>query len=132
MGKSVNGLAVWATGFVASDPDLNYNQLPVMLIDCRTRPGQSGSPVIAFRRGNFNAGQGVMGITAGPIQKFIGIYSGRIHKDSDIGMVWKVSAIQELINSFAPPVFNPTRPMFGSTGFGFLGGPLRGYRPRGA
>lgn len=29
--------------------------------------------------------------------EFIGIYSGRINEQSDIGLVWKVSAIRELI-----------------------------------
>lgn len=42
-------LAIWATGFVASEPDIDYNDLPIFLIDCRSRPGQSGSPVIAYR-----------------------------------------------------------------------------------
>ena len=38
-------------------------------------------------------------LTGGLITKFAGIYSGRIHKDSDIGMVWKRSAILELIEA---------------------------------
>ena len=44
-------LAVWATGFVASDPDIDFSALPVFLIDCRSRQGQSGSAVIAHRTG---------------------------------------------------------------------------------
>ncbi|WP_428910707.1 hypothetical protein [Niallia sp. Krafla_26] len=44
--------------------------LPLLLIDhCRSRQGQSGSPVIAYR------------------------------KESDLGLVWKASAIKELIDS---------------------------------
>ena len=35
-------LAVWATGFVASEPDIDFNNLPQFLVDCRSRPGQSG------------------------------------------------------------------------------------------
>lgn len=35
-------LAVWATGFMATEPDVDFNGLPVFLIDCRSRQGQSG------------------------------------------------------------------------------------------
>ena len=45
---------IWSKGFIASEPDLDIAGLPVFLIDCRSRPGQSGSPVWArFRKGDF-------------------------------------------------------------------------------
>lgn len=98
-GKTAGGfLPVWATGFVASEPSLDFNDLPVFLVDCRTRQGQSGSPVIAYRNGGMTAmkdGGGSMFI--GPVNRFLGIYSGRINAESDIGMVWKASAILELL-----------------------------------
>ena len=47
--------AIWATGFIASEPAFNLGDLPLMLIDCRGRPGQSGSPVIAYRSGGMVA-----------------------------------------------------------------------------
>lgn len=43
--------ALWATGFVASEPAVDLDDLPLFLIDCRSRQGQSGSPVIALRSG---------------------------------------------------------------------------------
>ncbi len=36
-------------------------------------------------------------IFTGQVTKFLGIYSGRINRESDLGIVWKVSAIAELI-----------------------------------
>jgi hypothetical protein len=93
-------LAVWATGFVASEPQIDFNALPLFLVDCRTRPGQSGSAVIMHRNGGSVAMQG--GGTAlfdGPVTKFQGIYSGRINDQSDLGLVWKAKAISELIAS---------------------------------
>ena len=33
----------------------------------------------------------------------LGIYSGRINKESDLGIVWKTSAIKELIDSMIFP-----------------------------
>jgi len=91
---------VWATGSLASEPDVDFNGLPIQLIDCRSRPGQSGSPVLAYRRGGMVAmANGDSAAFSGPVSKFIGIYSGRINPESDIGIVWKASAIQQLAQS---------------------------------
>lgn len=100
-GMTAGGVfGVWATGFLASEPEVDFNDLPVVLIDCRSRQGQSGSPVIAYRSGGGvamkNGGQAMFG---GAVWKFIGIYSGRINQESDLGIVWKASAINELVSS---------------------------------
>lgn len=94
---------VWATGFLASEPDIDYSNLPIQLIDCRSRPGQSGSPVIAFRNsGTICMKDGSASVFSGaPLIKFIGIYSGRINAESDLGIVWKASAIDQLVNDLA-------------------------------
>jgi hypothetical protein len=39
---------------------------------------------------------------AGPVARFIGIYSGRINDQSDIGIVWKAAAIRQLTKSLWP------------------------------
>ena len=92
--------AVWATGSIASEPNVNYEGLPIQLIDCRSRQGQSGSPVLAYRSGGMIAmADGSSSVFNSPVSKLIGIYSGRINPESDIGIVWKTSAILELINS---------------------------------
>jgi len=100
-GMAAGGLfALWATGFVASEPDVDINGLPVMYVDCRSRPGQSGSPVLAYRWGGAaQIRDGSTAVITGEFSRFIGIYSGRLNKDSDIGIVWKASAIAELINA---------------------------------
>lgn len=93
-------LAVWATGFVASEPQIDFNNLPLFLVDCRTRPGQSGSAVIAHRNGGTVAMQdGSTAIFAGPVSKFFGVYSGRLNDQSDLGMVWKASAVTEVLDA---------------------------------
>lgn len=99
-GISAGGLfPVWATGFIASEPIVDFNNLPIQLIDCRSRPGQSGSPVLAYRSGGMVAmADGSSAAYNGPISKLIGIYSGRINAESDIGIVWKTSAIFELVD----------------------------------
>jgi hypothetical protein len=95
---SAQGTAIWASGFIASEPGISFNDLPTLLIDCRSRPGQSGSPVVAFRAaGAVPLANGNTSIFTGPIWEFLGIYSGRIRGDSDLGVVWKAQALQELL-----------------------------------
>lgn len=92
-------LAVWATGFMATDHDINYSDLPIFLIDCRSRQGQSGSAVIAYRTGGaVSTEQGVQ-VGGGEMTRFLGIYSGRINSESDLGIVWKATAIRELVDT---------------------------------
>jgi hypothetical protein len=96
--------AVWTSGTIASDPSLGLNidkvDLPVFLIDSKTRQGQSGSPVIYYNEAgwdnHFNGGIAMWG---SPFMKEIGVYSGRIHKDSDLGYVWKWEVIRDIVNS---------------------------------
>lgn len=100
-GMSVGGaLAVWATGFIATEPGVDYNDLPAFLIDCRARQGQSGSAVIAYRsKGTaVSTTDGNTVVFREPVFRFLGIYSGRINTESDLGIVWKATAIAELIN----------------------------------
>lgn len=93
-------LGIWATGFLASEMAVDFNGLPIFLIDCRGRPGQSGSPVIAYRSGGMVAmADGGSAGFAGPVSRFLGIYSGRINAESDLGIVWKAAAVAELILS---------------------------------
>ena len=100
-GMSSHGkLPIWATGFLAQELSLIQSSYPVFLIDCRTRQGQSGSPVIAFRTSGYrHAKEGgetfIMGV--GVVWEFLGVYSGRVNPESDLGKVWHVSAIKELI-----------------------------------
>lgn len=95
-----DGYAIWATGFVASEPEVNYEDLPIILVDCRGREGQSGSPVLAYRAsGTATMSDGAFAVNGTPLQRFIGIYSGRVNRESDLGRVWKASAIAELIQT---------------------------------
>lgn len=95
------GPAVWIKGFVATEPSFDYSQLPVFLVDARTRPGQSGSPVIAYHhQGAVSYGHRLHELRY-PVEYFVGVYSGRINADSDLGMVWRADAVQELLAAAA-------------------------------
>jgi hypothetical protein len=96
--SSAGPFGIWVSGFVASELSLDYRGLPIFLIDCRTRKGQSGSPVIAHRAGGMVAlAGGSSALFDGPVTSFLGLYSGRINSESDIGIVWKASAVREVV-----------------------------------
>ncbi len=90
---------IWKTAHIASDLDLNYSDLPIFLVDTTSRPGMSGSPVLA-RKDIIRNSQGTM---MGDFTKFLGIYSGRI-PDGDhsadrfsIGKVWKPEVLDDIL-----------------------------------
>lgn len=100
--SSFGKFPVWATGFVAQDLLLITDDNPIFLIDCRARQGQSGSPVVAYRAGGYrkyNDGKISSVISATPKWEFLGIYSGRIASESDLGRVWHVSVIERVLNA---------------------------------
>lgn len=99
--KAANNTAIWATGFIATEPDLNFEDMPIFLIDCRSRQGQSGSPVISYKSFGDERLENVTIFNGAATIKFLGIYSGRINTNSDLGIVWKASAIQELVSSIS-------------------------------
>lgn len=65
---------------------VNHYEVPTFLVDARTREGQSGSPVIYCDK------------TGNEDKTFLlGIYSGRVNENSDLGYVWKTELIKEII-----------------------------------
>ena len=96
-GLSANYSPIWMTGYIASEPNINYDDLPLFLIDCRTRKGQSGSPVISRIKVGENVHYEGQNFKAKIEQThLLGIYSGRINAESDIGKVWKKSALRDI------------------------------------
>ncbi|MGH4019064.1 MAG: trypsin-like peptidase domain-containing protein [Pseudonocardiaceae bacterium] len=97
-GRSSSNLALWTRGTVASEINLDHDGLPLYLIDARTRTGQSGSPVVFFARfGLVPLEDGANIVNSGALELFLGVYSGRISEDSDLGMVWKPKAVIDLL-----------------------------------
>lgn len=105
---------IWVTGYIASEPQLDYADLSILLVNATTTAGMSGSPVFQVADGNHFDSSGGYHISASRLYKFLGIYSGRIttnqlledsvtddRQSSDnalnIGIVWKPSIINKLI-----------------------------------
>jgi hypothetical protein len=96
------GLPVWKKASIATEPTVNEDQVPKMLIDTATRSGLSGSPVIFQRTGihRFVDGKPQPNSVIGRIRNFLGVYSGRIGRGelmAQLGIVWKKSVIDEII-----------------------------------
>lgn len=102
-------LPVWKRGSIASEPEINLDNLPKILIDSFTRDGMSGSPVIAQFIGIHIHNEGTISPDdwLGESRKILGIYSGRLGtKDSleaSLGIVWKISVIEEIIKDGIRP-----------------------------
>lgn len=97
---SYTTLGVWVQGFVATQTQVNHGGLPCFLIDSRTRRGQSGSPVIFYSgTGNYTSIMGMKTMSSGSVCDFVGVYSGRISDDSDLGTVWKAEVVRDIVDS---------------------------------
>lgn len=95
---SAGAMAIWTQGAIATEPSMDFSGLPVFLIDSRTRPGQSGSPVIFYSSGgSIPMADGGVSLTPGPVERLLGVYSGRINDQSDLGFVWKAQVVRDII-----------------------------------
>jgi Trypsin-like peptidase domain len=91
---------VWKRGSIASEPELVRLTGDYYLVDTASRPGMSGAPVVLRSWHNHMVTPGVTAVTDTPLNRFIGIYSGRRSTKVDeaqIGMVWHELVIHEII-----------------------------------
>ncbi len=105
-------LPIWKKGSIASEPNVNLDGLPKMLIDATTREGLSGAPVIVQYVGLHKNDPKSPTLASddwiGMGRKFLGVYSGRIGLASDqfeaqLGIVWKAPVIEEVIRGQLRP-----------------------------
>jgi hypothetical protein len=90
--------AIWTRGFIASEPEIDIDDLPRFLIDSRTRKGQSGSPVIAYSGPGMHVmANGNTVVSGATIVNLLGVYSGRINSESDLGYVWKIQTVKDIL-----------------------------------
>lgn len=95
-------LPVWKRASIASEPSVDLDALPKMLVDTATRPGLSGSPVVMQRIGIHGMSGGVLKgpEIIGRIRNFVGVYSGRVgagEAKAQLGIVWKARVVLEII-----------------------------------
>ena len=94
-------LPIWKRASIASEPAVDPNKLPVMLVDTLGKEGLSGSPV--YRRatsGVYFTEPGKSTVATGPVSNFVGLYSGRFGSEgaeAQLGIVWKRACVEEAI-----------------------------------
>jgi hypothetical protein len=100
-GMSAQGFPIWKRASIASEPDVDVDGLPKILIDTATRAGMSGAPVLALRRGlTMPSGKFDDSAILGDAFNMLGVYSGRLGKAEEglqLGVVWKVRVIDEIL-----------------------------------
>jgi hypothetical protein len=101
-GIGPGGLPVWKRGSIASEPELvGLNNQHFILVDTASRPGMSGSPVIVRSRGASPMADGSVAVM-GTATRVVGVYSGRLSTndplDAQLGMVWPIRLVDEIIN----------------------------------
>lgn len=115
---TAHDLPVWKTGHIASEPSVDFDNLPVFLVDVSAFPGMSGSPVLAVANGIYENEEGQM--RSGRVLKLLGIFSAmpvvRELKPTDagadsspvvatetalqLGYVWKAALIAEVARQY--------------------------------
>jgi hypothetical protein len=96
-GRTGPGLfPIWKTGHIASDRDA-YWARRFFLIDATTREGMSGSPVVHRAPGFYRRRDDAATVLGSPVT-FLGVYSGRMRQDAEIGTVWRAELLDELLS----------------------------------
>jgi hypothetical protein len=96
---------VWANGMVATEPAVDHFDLPTFLVDCRSRPGQAGAAVVAHSNGDSVVKSGgEYKDFQGPVTRLLGLFGGRVNKQSDLGIVWRISAVKELTEALGQTI----------------------------
>ncbi len=100
---------IWKKGSIASEPEIDLQGLPMILVDSATREGMSGSPAIAQLVGFIGDDPENPKPTDGfgMARRLLGIYSGRLSSkdelEAQLGLVWKESAIAEIVQNGVRP-----------------------------
>ncbi|TYO95747.1 trypsin-like peptidase [Geothermobacter ehrlichii] len=116
---TANALPVWKSGTLASEPSVNFEEKPLVLVDVSAFPGMSGSPVFAVANGMYENVDG-NSVSPGVVRQFIGIYASmqmvgknkfleeivhntklgiKDYESLEIGHVWKSDLVIDAINN---------------------------------
>jgi hypothetical protein len=88
---------IWVTGYMATEYTINIKNKPMFYVNASGREGLSGSPVILRTNGPYLDSKGNRIFTNELITKFLGIYSGRAHENSDVCRVFRAEILNELL-----------------------------------
>lgn len=103
LSAGIDGLPIMFSGMVASPPGIIIDGQPRFLIDSRTRPGLSGSPVYYYPNATA-VRRGASEEAFFPSPVFLGLYCGRINDQSDLGYVIDATEVARTIAHRKPGV----------------------------
>lgn len=99
---NIGALPIWKRASIATEFNININNLPCFLVDTATREGMSGAPVIRRSFNGYTDTDGNSKVGPGEYSKFIGIYSGRYIggvDEAQLGIIWREALIREIAKS---------------------------------
>ena len=103
LGIDVGGTPIWKRGTLASEPEMDVEGLPILLVDTASNIGMSGSPVIIKQSFGGSSPRGVITVAGLTNVQLVGVYSGRFKSNGDLdaqlGVVWKASVLEEIVRS---------------------------------
>ncbi|HEX8062860.1 MAG TPA: trypsin-like peptidase domain-containing protein [Allosphingosinicella sp.] len=90
----------WIPCKLATPHDQPFDEMPAFLIEGETRKGSSGSPVVAHRAD----ASGLTRSDGRPLgtnwaTRFLGIYSGRLIRRENTGLVWSLDCVRALVEA---------------------------------
>lgn len=113
-----NALPIWKTGTIASEPSVDFEGKPLVVIDVSAFPGMSGAPAVAISYGMYEVEGG--GTAIGGTRRFLGLYAsmqmlkeqkyleqlaqgatlGIVTEESlELGHVWKAKLIVDTVDA---------------------------------
>jgi Trypsin-like peptidase domain len=94
--KSFPSLPIWKSGFIASEPDIDQENKPIIWVDDIPFPGMSGSPVYLITKDlNYKNGSSST-IIGPPASFFIGVFS---HGEGAVyGALWKGTYLKNIFD----------------------------------
>lgn len=93
--KKLQSAGVWGV--------VDIDGIPLFYVNASGRSGLSGAPVVLRLSGGYGTSDGKFILGGGYQTKFMGIYSGRICEDSDVGRVWKPIVLNQIIETLKTP-----------------------------
>lgn len=115
---TTNALPIWKTGNVASEPDIDFDGKPLIVVDISAFPGMSGAPAFAFAYGTYESTEGPTKV--GSARRFLGVYASmqmlkerryleefpqassvgiETEESLELGHIWKAKLIIETIDA---------------------------------
>jgi hypothetical protein len=114
---TTHNLPISRSGMISSAYRIDFQGLPMFLVDANLHPGMSGSPVLTKARGIWPDSQGSQRVYKEPAAFLLGVFSSTINFNPPggqqealgLGVVWYGYLIDEIIDSFAKKSITPSR-----------------------